>query len=164
MKKLVVLGLSSAVLALAAACGTTTNGATASPTPTSSLPPTSPTPTPSGYAATTVHDIQTGTETATKVEVDDVVVTAIMPVKSGISFWVQDAGGGQFSGVLVYDLHGTTPTSLAVGDVVTVQGSHDEFAGTGTTPWASTQTEIVPDTVTVTDHSTPTVDLLPDPS
>lgn len=147
------------VATLAAACGVSTNGATASPTPT---PNETATPTPAGYTATTIHDVQSGAQTATQVELDGVVVTAVDPVAHGISFWAQDAGGGEYSGTLVYDLHGITPVDLQIGDIVTIQGTHDEYSGPASYPWHSTQTEVVPDSVVVTGHGSPTVTAIAD--
>jgi len=44
---------------------------------------------------------------------------------SGKGFFVQDAGGGEYSGIYVYT--DTTAVTVAVGDVLTITGEVDEY-------------------------------------
>ncbi|MCA9690472.1 MAG: hypothetical protein KC636_12745 [Myxococcales bacterium] len=60
----------------------------------------------------------------TLVEVVDVIVTTA-PSFNKKNFWVQDPGGGEYSGINVY-VPGTID-GLAPGDIVTIVGSYQEF-------------------------------------
>jgi predicted extracellular nuclease len=65
------------------------------------------------------------------VTLEDVVVTAIDTLGSGAgSFWVQDAGGGPWSGIKVFNRNTAVDVSgLAVGDRVSVTGAYIEYYG-----------------------------------
>jgi hypothetical protein len=82
----------------------------------------------------TIQDIQSSSITAgTAVKVKGVIVTAIDTYggKTG-DIWVQEPGGGEFSGVHVYGAELADIGALQVGDVVDIEGAEkDEFAYMG---------------------------------
>jgi len=136
MRSLTLIAL-TALAAVGAACGATSNGGT----PTSTTPPTSPTP------STSIHDIQSGVISSNStVTLSGIVVTGVKPGGNGIDFWAQDAGGGQYSGIYFFDKNNHTDLSIAVGDVVTVTGQYQEYYQAGSTFSLS---EIVPSTMTI---------------
>jgi len=81
-----------------------------------------------------IQDIQSSAITAgTAVTVKGVIVTVIDTYggKTG-DFWVQEPGGGEFSGVHVYGAELSDVGALAVGDLVDIEGAEkDEFAYMG---------------------------------
>lgn len=81
-----------------------------------------------------IQDIQSSTITAgTAVNVKGVIVTVIDMYggKTG-DFWVQEPGGGEFSGVHVFGAELADVGALAPGDVVDITGAEkDEFAYQG---------------------------------
>jgi predicted extracellular nuclease len=79
-----------------------------------------------GPEAVTVADIQGGdTAEGASVLLEDVIVTSPMN-EDGDGFWVQDAGGGEYSGIYVY-LYSGVKADVSVGDVVTLTGSYTEY-------------------------------------
>ena len=79
-----------------------------------------------GGGEVTIYDIQMGKVAAkSPVKVVDVVVTSPLTFKKD-GFFVQEAGGGEFSGIYVF---AKDPAGLAVkpGDVVSLVGTYDEF-------------------------------------
>jgi predicted extracellular nuclease len=79
-----------------------------------------------GATPATIYEIQQGmVEPNDLVLLEDVVVTTPFNF-DGDGFFVQDPGGGEYSGISVYLLtpNGFVPTP---GDVVTVCGAYDEF-------------------------------------
>ncbi|HEY1555515.1 MAG TPA: hypothetical protein VGF94_11840 [Kofleriaceae bacterium] len=119
-----------------------------------------------GGGAVTIQDIQNGTvPTGTQVEIDNVIVTAIdnFGATTG-NIWVEEPGGGPYSGVLVYHADANVIATLAIGDQVTVSNAlTDQFALTGSNadPTGRTDTELEPlasgQTVTVTKTGSGTV-------
>jgi predicted extracellular nuclease len=112
---------------------------------------------------TTIYDIQDPTNKVAigaAVTVRGVVVTAIdtFGVKTG-GFWVEEPGGGPYSGVLVFGATTTDVAALAVGDLVDITGAtKDEFALPADTSIRKT-TELVKPTggaITVTKTGTGT--------
>ncbi len=110
-------------------------GVTSTPTPaemdtppvTPSPPPSSPTPVPPSDA---IHDIQQGmVPTGTRVHLAHVVVTA-PPTPWGDMF-VQELEGGPWSGVFV-SIADPDDLALAIGDLVTLDGTYNESYGTST--------------------------------
>ena len=79
-----------------------------------------------GPEAVTVADVQGGNiAEGSSVLLEDVVVTTPMS-EDGDGFWVQDAGGGEYSGIYVY-LYSSVEADVEVGDVVTLTGSYTEY-------------------------------------
>ena len=77
----------------------------------------------------TVAEVQQGNFAVDSViELTDVVVTSGLTWTDGndASFYVQDAGGGEYSGIQVY-VADTAGVAVAIGDVVTINGVYDEF-------------------------------------
>jgi predicted extracellular nuclease len=74
-----------------------------------------------------VYDIQTGAvEDGTAVTLTGVIATTGMTL-DGEGFFVQDAGGGEYSGIYVF-LQGTfTDLNFSIGDELTVAGEVTEF-------------------------------------
>ncbi len=70
----------------------------------------------------TVNEVQTGAVSGI-VTLENVVATSVSV--SGKGFFVQDAGGGEYSGIYVYT--DTTAVTVAVGDVLTITGEVDEY-------------------------------------
>lgn len=63
-----------------------------------------------------------------EVRLYEVIVTAVISGgQSDGSFWVQEAGGGPFSGVLVFLPSGVPNPGVQVGDRVTLTGTYTEF-------------------------------------
>lgn len=64
------------------------------------------------------------------VQLEDVVVSAVVPAggQAG-SFYVQEVGGGPYSGVFVFVPMGAVPPTVAIGDRVAVTGTLEEFFG-----------------------------------
>jgi hypothetical protein len=99
----------------------------------------------------TIYDVQNPDNrvaVGATVDLKGVVVTAIDNYgnKKG-NFWVQEPGGGEYSGVLVFKADPTVVGSLAIGDLVDVTGGvKSEFAlsGTGGDTSGRTTTEIEP--------------------
>ena len=78
---------------------------------------------------TTVADIQMGNVAENSVvRVSDVVVTSgfTFSLEADASFYVQDAGGGEWSGIQVF-IADTAGVSLSPGDVITLEGMYTEF-------------------------------------
>lgn len=78
----------------------------------------------------TVYQIQNPNEPGhvsegTLVRVENVIVTAV----SSRGFWVQERGGGPWSGVYVYVGSNFDPTSIEVGQEVRVVGTIEEYYG-----------------------------------
>ncbi|MFH1808390.1 MAG: hypothetical protein ABIJ09_06590 [Pseudomonadota bacterium] len=87
-----------------------------------------------GAAVLSVYDIQnTGSIlhplVETWVTVQGVIVTAIDARGNNLGFWVQEPGGGRYSGIFVYkpDTDPFDVTTLQRGDVVTVSGLYIEY-------------------------------------
>jgi predicted extracellular nuclease len=83
-----------------------------------------------GYVAgvvesVTINDIQMGNISG-NVEIEQVVVTSPMNA-SGDGFFVQEIGGGAYSGMYVYLLSGAQSVTFEVGDVVSISGSISEY-------------------------------------
>jgi predicted extracellular nuclease len=79
-----------------------------------------------GATPATIYEVQQGmVEPNDLVLLEDVVVTTPLNF-DGDGFFVQDPGGGEYSGIAVYLImaNGFVPTP---GDVVTVCGAYDEF-------------------------------------
>ena len=78
----------------------------------------------------TVAEIQQGLDDGTMSEGDDVIVEGVVATSgldvAGKGFYVQDAGGGAWSGVYVY-LGSITGVEVEVGDVLTIAGELDEY-------------------------------------
>ncbi len=104
---------------------------------------------------TTIYDIQDPgmppkIAVGAVVNIRGVVVTAIdtFGAKTG-TFWVEEPGGGNYSGVLVFGASTTDVAALHVGDLVDVVGAQKaEFAlsGTGGDTSGRTTTEMEPPT------------------
>ena len=96
--------------------------------------------------AQTIYDVQNDAMTAgTKVSLKGVIVTAIDNYggKKG-DFWVQEADGGEYSGVHVYGGPVDQVGALALGDIVDISGAQKaEFALTSDTS-GNTLTELEP--------------------
>lgn len=105
---------------------------------------------PDGGGGTTIYDLQMGNvAVGTSVELEGVVVTAVDLYGGRVGgIYVQEPGGGPYSGVFVFNPKGPDGTSNAAdlvqpGDVVTVSGGVvDEFALSSDTS-GRTLTEIV---------------------
>ena len=78
----------------------------------------------SGSGAIRIQDVQSDAMAdGTAVELRGVVVTAVDKYGDSTgNFWVQDSGGGPFSGIKVFGAPGTAVASLAVGDLVDITG------------------------------------------
>ena len=78
--------------------------------------------------AARIADVQQGTATGT-VLLENVVVTSPMTSKDGVNngFYVQDAGGGAWSGIYIYRKDGFGDYSAEIGDVLTIQGGITEY-------------------------------------
>ncbi|MDI6809865.1 MAG: T9SS type A sorting domain-containing protein [Candidatus Eisenbacteria bacterium] len=86
--------------------------------------------TPAAAVVTDCYQIQYGTwPVGTAVTVNNVVVTGrdLKPTTYGI--WVQEQGGGAFSGVMVYC--GANPPTVEIGDIVNVSGTTAEYPAGG---------------------------------
>jgi len=77
-----------------------------------------------------IYDLQQGVVAEdTLVELTGVIVTSPLSY-DGEDFFVQEAAGGQYSGILIHNYDGgTDPADVEVGDVVTVSGFYTEFYG-----------------------------------
>jgi hypothetical protein len=112
------------------------------------------------YTPATIYEIQQGTiAVGTAVEVDSVVVTAMDLKPDTYGFLAQELAGGPWSGILCYTV-GTDPYetwNVEVGDMVLVQGTHQEYPTTG-----SRVTEIEVDDVVMIekDYGEPACQLL----
>jgi hypothetical protein len=62
----------------------------------------------------------------TAVRVEGAVVTALRN-RSTRGFWIQEPGGGPWSGIYVYI--GSSPLTVALGDIVAVEGTYREYQG-----------------------------------
>lgn len=135
------------LLALLAACRSDGGNSTNSPDSGQSSGPDAPNG--SGSTTTTIKAIRMHQPTdGTSVALQNVVVTAHVTSKKYGHVWVQDAGGGQYSGIELYcNYGGTTPNcsltqaqidALQVGSVINVTGSFKSFllstAPTGAQP------------------------------
>ena len=117
----------------------------------------------SNNGAVTIQQVQNDMMApGTPVSLSGVIVTAIDSFggKTG-NLWVEEPGGGPFSGVLVYKADPNVVATLAVGDVVDVSGAvKSEFALSSDTS-GRTDTELEPaamgGTVTITKTGTGTV-------
>lgn len=78
-----------------------------------------------GGGASTVADVQQGRVAAGSVVTLEGVVATSGPSTAGSGFFVQDAGGGPYSGIYVYK--GGASFSVAAGDVLTVTGTVTEY-------------------------------------
>ncbi len=78
----------------------------------------------------TVYDIQSGdVSEGASVEIVDVVVTSPLEIDEDYgsgAFYVQDAGGGEYSGIYVY-VYGGEDLLIEPGDTVTLSGSISEY-------------------------------------
>jgi len=148
MRSLTLIAL-TALAAVGAACGATSNGG--SGTPTATTPPTSPTP------GASIHDIQSGVIASNStVTLSGIIVTGVKPGGSGYDFWAQDVGGGQYSGIYFFDKNAKTDPSIAIGDVVTVTGTFQEYYQAGS---SFSLSEIIPSSMTIDNSGmTPTAD------
>jgi hypothetical protein len=99
-----------------------------------------------GGGAQTIYDVQNNAMTAgTKVSLKGVIVTAIDNYggKKG-DFWVQEADGGEYSGVHVYGAPVDQVGALLLGDIVDISGAQKaEFALSDDTS-GDTLTELEP--------------------
>lgn len=111
------------VLATTAACRDSNNGGDDTVTPDSS------------NGDMTIQQVQDpAMENGTAVTLKGVVVTAIdkFGKKQG-DFWVQEPGGGEYSGIQVFGAPLEQVNALAIGDVVDISGAQkDDFAYKGT--------------------------------
>jgi hypothetical protein len=82
-------------------------------------------------ADVTIYDVQMGVVSeGSLVTLTDVVVTGVfddMGMNNRDLVWVQEPTGGVRSGVVVFQPQGTPIGDLQVGDIVTVEGTVDEF-------------------------------------
>jgi hypothetical protein len=63
-----------------------------------------------------------------RVRLVDVIVTAVVPAGGTAgSFWVQEAAGGPYSGILVFRPTSVPETGVQVGDRVTLTGTYTEY-------------------------------------
>jgi hypothetical protein len=76
----------------------------------------------------TIYDIQTlnGVVLGDSVRVRDVIITGIDTSPATYGFWVEEQGGGIYSGILCYT-GSSFPTGLECGDVVRVKGRYTEY-------------------------------------
>ncbi len=82
-----------------------------------------------GFRMTTIADIQRGQlQVGTMVEIQG-VVTGRDPEPEYESFWLQDEGGGEYSGIYARDVREPGGAAVAVGDRVTVRGAYAERSG-----------------------------------
>jgi len=84
-----------------------------------------------GSSGTSIADIQSGAfeydaENGTPVTVSGVIVTTAIN-EEGSGFFVQDAGGGEYSGMYVYLQQGLVDLYIAEGDELTISGDVVEF-------------------------------------
>ena len=125
-----------------------------------------------GAGPVTIQQVQSSMMApGSAVTLNSVIVTAVdmFGSKTG-NFWVEEPGGGPFSGVLVYNAPVATVATLTVGTVVNITGAiKDEFALTGSDadPTGRTDTEIEPASsgsmiVTVTGTATPPAPMVVD--
>jgi hypothetical protein len=99
-----------------------------------------------GGGAQTVYDVQNNAMTAgTKVALKGVIVTAIDNYggKKG-DFWVQEADGGEYSGVHVYGAPVDQVGALALGDIVDISGAQKAEFALSTDTSGDTLTELEP--------------------
>src|SRR4051812_7854164 len=97
-------------------------------------------------AQTTIYDVQNAAMTAgTKVSLKGVIVTAIDNYggKKG-DFWVQEADGGEYSGVHVYGAPVDQVGALALGDIVDISGAQKAEFALSTDTSGDTLTELEP--------------------
>ncbi len=81
---------------------------------------------PGDVGEVSIYDVQTGeVETDSTVTLTDVVVTSPLTDEGG-GFFVQDEGGGEYSGIYVY-MYDEVELSPVVGDTVTLSGKVSEF-------------------------------------
>ncbi len=77
----------------------------------------------------TIYDLQQDLIlVGTEVTVEGVVVSALDLVSGGQGFFAQEAAGGPHSGIYIY-MGPAGPTDLAVGDIVDITGTYDEYFG-----------------------------------
>ena len=65
----------------------------------------------------------------TLVMVEDVIVTGVVLGTGSYQYFVEEPGGGAWSGLLVFDPGKLAPVDLAVGDRLTVAGRMDDYFG-----------------------------------
>lgn len=107
-----------------------------------------PTPDAAGGGDVTIQEVQNDAMTpGTKVTLKGVVVTAIdnFGMRTG-DFWVQEPGGGPYSGVQVYGAPIDQVAALAVGDVVDISGAQKEEFALSSDTSGNTLTELEPAT------------------
>ncbi len=112
---------------------------------------------PSCTTVTTVSAVQMGAVAkGTKIQIVGAIVTA----KADKTVWVEDAAGGMYSGVAVFFGSAGSPADIAVGDVVTVDGTVTEYKGASdpdsvteieNATFMKTGTGTVPEPVTIDD-------------
>lgn len=96
-----------------------------------------PTPSPTVPTQTvnvSIYDLQDTSSTfhpvvGTHVSVFEAVVTAIVVDEERRNFFISDPDGGLYSGIYVYDIDGTTPAEIEVGNLVDVYGTYEEISG-----------------------------------
>jgi hypothetical protein len=114
-----------------------------------------------GGVSTTVKAIRMNQPTTgTILSLSNVVVVAHVTSKKSGHVWVQDAGGGTYSGIHVFcNYGGTTPSctmtqmqidALAVGTVVNLSGKFNSFLLSGSPAGAQPELEIESPTITAT--------------
>jgi len=117
-----------------------------------------------GGMATTIKAIRMNQPTdGTMVTLQNVVVTGHVTSKKYGHVWVQDAGGGQYSGIQLYcNYGGTTPSctmtqaqidALSVGSVVNVTGTFKSFLLSTAPAGAQPNLEIDAPAITMTGQS-----------
>ena len=81
--------------------------------------------TPGVVESVTINDIQMGNVTG-NVELTEVVVTSEINYK-GEGFFVQEVGGGEYSGIYVYLLPDAQTVEIEIGDVISISGEAVEY-------------------------------------
>jgi hypothetical protein len=159
MRTTLLVGLSLLSLHALGACGRSDGSL---PTPDAPLTPgvdapIGPGPDAPGPSAVSIASLRMNQPVnLTPVNLANVVVTARVTSKKSGNVWVQDAGGGMYSGIHLFcNYGGTTPSctmtqaeidALAVGQVVNVSGKFSTF--TPTMPAGAPQLEITSPTIT----------------
>jgi hypothetical protein len=107
-----------------------------------------------GSAGDTVAKVQSGAIGLDEsVRLAGVIITSPITLK-GDGFYIQDAGGGDYSGIFIYSQPGFDGLFLEVGDEITLSGTVAEF-------YDVTQIQIAgPESIEVTGQAEVTVDLI----